>query len=160
MGHSRVVLTQGLSGGCSQKLPWAAVIWRLGNVCLQAHHGHCAGALRSFPLGPLLGVVHTTAAGFPQREWWRWHALPIMAMSLTYTLSPFLILLVRSEFWSSARIHQEGIIQVHECRGARITEATLDSGYTCPFHDTNFVQLSHDSRDSEDLLELFSLYKL
>lgn len=160
MGHSRVVLTQGLSGGCSQKLPWAAGIQRLGNVYLQAHHGQCAGALRSLPLGPLLGVVHTAAAGSPQREWWRWHTLPIMTMSPTYTLSPFLILLVRSESWSLARIHQKGIIQVHECREARITEATLDSGYNCPFHDTNFVQLSHDSRDSEDLLELFSLYKL
>ena len=84
----------------------------------------------------------------------------IMAVSLAYTLSPFLILLVRSESWSLACIHQEGIIQVHECWEARITEATLDSGYNLPSHDTNFVQLSHDSRDSEDLLELFSLYKL
>lgn len=47
--------------------------------------------------------------------------------------------------------------QGHEHHEVGITRATVESGYRCPFYDTSLAQLFHDSSDSGDLLELFSL---
>lgn len=159
MGHSRAVLTQGLLGGCSRKLPWlqSSKGWGM-SVCklimdtVEEPSGPCHLVL-------FLGLFTPLQLVSPRGSDGGGTLCHYGRVSGLHTLT-FLILLVRSESWSLACIHQEGIIQVHECWEARITEATLDSGYNFPSHDTNFVQSSHDSRDSEDLLELFSLYKL
>lgn len=69
-----------------------------------------------------------------------------MALSLTHTPS-VLILLVRGESLSPAHTQpMEG-----DYTGREYQEVTLESGYCCPFHD---------SRDSEDLFELFLLQEL
>lgn len=81
---------------------------------------------------------------------------PFMTLSLTYTLS-LLILPVRSESLSPAHTQ---LMRGDYKRGVNTGRATLESGYFCSIHDINFVQLSHDSRDSGDLLELVSLKEL
>lgn len=81
---------------------------------------------------------------------------PFMTLSLTYTLS-LLILPGRSESLSPAHTQ---LMRGDYKRGVNTGRTTLESGYFCSIHDINFVQLSHDSRDSGDLLELVSLKEL
>lgn len=132
VGRSRMALALGVLGGCSpEAAPGLQATEGWGTA---AHHGRLSsGALRCFPRGPLQRLL-THGSWLPPREMevahMAYYGLLWPRVWLTHCHFSFFLLEV--SHWVQPTVNQREAIQGHEHQ-----KVTLESGYCCPFHDTN-----------------------
>lgn len=118
----------------SRSCPRAAVISRVGNICLQAHHGRLlAGGLRCLPPGHLHRLLIPWQLVSPRGRMEVAHTVNYGLVSDSYT--QFLFFLLEVSHWVQPIFNpRKGVTP-----GRERQEVTLESGYCSPFKDTNFV---------------------